>query len=223
VAGIVPATTATIYDVFCSDNNTVPTFETLAWTNDTTRATALTTQDGVLVKTGAVTRRYLGSFRTTGVSGQTEDSAAKRYVWNYAHRVRRPLLRQETTASWTYMTATFRQANANTANQVDVVVGWAESLLSLRLFAMAANDAGAVSTQVRIGEDSTTTAATGCVTQALQNGAAVNIDQVLQAALTKYPAVGRHYYTWLEYGEASGTTIWYGSTYLTGLTGFTEG
>ena len=45
------------YDVFCYDNAGTPTLEFLAWTNDTTRATALVYQDGVLVKSGATTRR----------------------------------------------------------------------------------------------------------------------------------------------------------------------
>lgn len=54
------------YDVFCYANLGVPTLEFLVWTNDTTRATALTLQDGVLVKTGAATRRYLGTFYNQG-------------------------------------------------------------------------------------------------------------------------------------------------------------
>ena len=83
----VPATTATMYDVFCYNNSGAATLEVLAWTNDTTRATALVLQNGVYVKSGATTRRYLGSFRTTGVSGQTEDSVANRFVWNYYNRV----------------------------------------------------------------------------------------------------------------------------------------
>ena len=69
----VPSTTSTVYDVFVYDSSGTSTLELTAWTNLTTRATALAYQNGVLCKTeGAlVTRRYLGSFRTTGVSGQT--------------------------------------------------------------------------------------------------------------------------------------------------------
>lgn len=107
----VPATTSTMYDLFCFDNSGTATLEALAWTNDTTRATALVTQDGVLCKTGALTRRYLGSFRTTTVSGQTEDSLAKRFVWNYYNRIVRPMRVIETTDNWNYTTSTIRQAN----------------------------------------------------------------------------------------------------------------
>ncbi len=55
-----------MYDVFCYANSGIPTLEYLAWTNDTTRATALVLQDGILCKTGALTRRYLGTFYNAG-------------------------------------------------------------------------------------------------------------------------------------------------------------
>lgn len=45
-----------IYDVFVYDNAGTPASETLAWTNDTTRATGLTYQNGVVVKTGDATQ-----------------------------------------------------------------------------------------------------------------------------------------------------------------------
>lgn len=60
-----------LYDVFCYANSDVPTLEFLAWTNDTTRATALTYQDGVFVKTGQTTRRYLGTFYNPGNQSAT--------------------------------------------------------------------------------------------------------------------------------------------------------
>src|SRR6185295_16261184 len=119
----VPATTSQMYDVFIFDNAGTPAIEALAWTNDTTRATALVLQDGILSKTGALTRRYVGSFRTTTVSGQTEDSATKRFLWNYYNRVTKSLMKQGS-SNWTYTTATWRQANADTANQVETIHGF---------------------------------------------------------------------------------------------------
>jgi hypothetical protein len=79
----VPSTTNQMYDVFCYNNSGTPMLELLAWTSDTVRATALVRQNGILCKTGDLTRRYIGSMRTTGVSGQTEDSYLNRLVWNY--------------------------------------------------------------------------------------------------------------------------------------------
>ena len=49
------------HDIFIYDNAGTLTLSATAWTNATTRATALTTQDGVYVKTGATGYRYLGT------------------------------------------------------------------------------------------------------------------------------------------------------------------
>ncbi len=69
------------YDVFAYNNAGVVACEILAWTSKTARATALVLQDGVLSKTGALTRRYLGSFHTTATT-TTEDSLVKRLLFN---------------------------------------------------------------------------------------------------------------------------------------------
>ena len=210
----VPATTATMYDVFVDYNSGTPALSVTAWTNDTTRATALTTQDGILVLTGTLGKRYVGSFRTTGVSGQTEDSAAKRYLWNYYHRMPRPLLKVEATATWTYSTSTMRQANGAAGNQVEIVNGFAEEAIQLTLNALAGNATANVNIQVAIGEDSTTTAS------ASSTGGATVITSgefgAMAAAMNKQPAIGFHYYAWLESGGGSVTTTWYGSTLTTG-------
>lgn len=111
------------YDCFIVDSTLA--LELVIWTNDTTRATALTTQDGVLVKSGATTRRYLGTIRTTNTTGQCEDSMLRRLVWNQYNQIQRPLLAGDATASWTYATATWRQARGSAANQIDWVCGQA--------------------------------------------------------------------------------------------------
>lgn len=227
----VPAVANQMYDVFAFNNAGVATLELLAWTNDTTRATALVrTTTGALAKSGDLTRRYLGSFRTTAVVSQTEDSLVKRYVWNYYNRARRPLLRIETTDSWNYTNTAYQQANAAAANQVDVVVGIAETLLSLRLFGYCTNSAGSLTGQsVAIGEDSTTTAvANQLIHRAIDLADAATRFRQPQAALDKYPAIGRHFYAWLENSTAAGTTTWYGdngtpTSVQSGLSGFIEG
>lgn len=221
----VPNTTSQMYDVFVYDNGGTPTLELLAWTNDTTRATALTTQNGILEKTGALTRRYIGSFRTTTVAGQTEDSLTKRYVWNYYNRVTRPLLRLESTASWAYTTATVRQANASPSNQVEVVVGFAEVPIDVSLNVRATNITGAdfTTTAVCVGEDSTSACSASNVGGAgyVQPATAVNGGVSLVALFNKYPAVGYHVYSWNEWSTASGTTTWLGTN--TGVTNTTSG
>lgn len=201
----VPSTSDTMYDVFVYDNAGTATLELTAWTNVTTRATALTTQDGILVKTGATTRRYVGSFVTTGVSGQAADALHFRGVWNYYNRVPRALKRVDTTNSWTYTTATFQNANASTSNVVGVVVGVAEVTADLYMQHMGAN-AGTVNLWAAIGYDSAT------VPIAVSQGS-VNLSNVpvqLSTRIAHNPAVGYHYYSWLERSTASGTTTWYG-------------
>lgn len=222
----VPAAANQMYDVFVYDNAGALALELTAWTNDTTRATALTTQNSVYVKTGVLTRLYLGSFRTTAVAGQSEDSVTKRYLWNYYHRVSRVLRVREATNSWNYNTATWRQANASTANQVDVVVGVAEVLLSLTLIGDASNSSGvATNFAVGIGEDSTTAPMTTSTGQHAGSAGAAGSYWQTTARVDTYPAIGRHFYAWLEISDANATTSWSGDQVNAnnGITGRIEG
>lgn len=215
----VPATTNTMYDVFVYDNAGTPTLELTAWTNDTTRATALVLQNGVHVKSGATTRRYLGSFRTTGVSGQTEDSLAKRYVWNAYNRVARPMRVLEAANSWTYTTATFRQMNANAANQLDFVQGLDEEAVEAEAVATASNSGGVVQVQIGINIDtvSGSSVASG-VLNGVGNTPAAGVTAIVRASYKGLVGVGRHTIIPTEYSTATGTTTWYGDNGNAGLT-----
>ena len=197
------------YDVFAYDNSGTVTIETLIWTNNSTRATALAYQNGVLVKSGVTTRRYLGTVYINASGGQTEDTMVKRYLWNYYNRVPRPLQKLETTDSWTYTTATYRQANADTANQVDTCVGVAEVLLNLNVLGLAASTQGDNNVTVQVGIDEGGTTANDSTVFSGPEVATYNAKQV-EANLTKYPAVGFQYWVWVEKSTALGTTTWYG-------------
>lgn len=212
------------YDVFIYDNAGTVTLELLAWTNKTTRATALVLQDGVLSKTGALTRRYLGTFHTTATT-TTEDSYAKRLLWNYYNRVSRPLAIFDTTDSWTYDTAAFRQVRATATNQIVVVVGWVEDAVELHAgHAATHSSAGTVITAV--GYDSTTVPITPTAGQILiPNTASATSFAHVSAVVRHFPAVGFHTYAWLE-RAASATTTWYGdggSVFQTGMVGSIKG
>ena len=197
------------YDVFAYDNSGTVTIETLIWTNNSTRATALAYQNGVLVKSGVTTRRYLGTVYINASGGQTEDTLVKRYLWNYYNRVSRPLQKLETTDSWTYTTATYRQANADTANQVDTCVGVAEVLLNLNVLGLAASTQGDNNVTVQVGIDEGGTTANDSTVFSGPEVATYNAKQI-EANLTKYPAVGFQYWVWVEKSTALGTTTWYG-------------
>jgi hypothetical protein len=197
------------YDVFAYNNSGTPTLEMLVWTNDTTRATALALQNGVLVKSGQTTRRYLGTIYTSGANTM-EDSYAKRYVFNYYNRVDRPMRAAlETADSWNYTTATWRQANANTANQLDCVIGVSEDPVTANVTAIVGNtNAGVFPILVGVGVDSTSANSTTILNATMNQ--IVNGKVTATATYNGFPGVGRHTLVWLEYSVASGTTTWYG-------------
>jgi hypothetical protein len=207
----VPSTTVTMYDAFIDYNGGTPALAVTAWTNDTTRATALAVQNGVLVQTGNLDWRYVGSFRTTGVSGQTEDSKVKRYLWNYYHRIPRTLYRHDNTNSWTYTTGTIRQANGSTANQVEAVIGVAEAQLSLKLLGISRNGTLNVNRRIGIGVGTTTAfTATDVVSGPDVSSLPANVQNRQMVFLNSYPPIGWQYYSWNEWSTASGSCIWWG-------------
>lgn len=211
------------HDVFCYANSGVPALEFTAWTSTTTRATALVYQDGVLVKSGTTTRRYLGTFYTTSTTA-TEDSASKRFLFNYYNQV--PCLAQsplETTNSWTYTTATFRQANNNTANKFEFVVGVAENEVKATVLGSAQNSSVGVSMVQGVALDSTTALAANNIGGLATSNVASQPIQLL-SMYSGVPSVGYHYIAWVEYSAATGTTTFFGDSnaptlYQAGLKG----
>lgn len=199
------------YDIFAFDNSGTVTIETLVWTNDTTRATALVLQDGVLVKSGATTRRFLGTIYINSSGGQTDDSYLKRNINNYYNRVDRPMRRLETTATWAYSTATIRQANGATANQLEMVSCFNEDQVDSHVTATSANGTAGNGAGVGIGLDSTSAHATGL----LQGHNVTSVANHLvdhTADLTTFIGIGRHTLVWLEQPDGNGTQTWRGVT-----------
>jgi hypothetical protein len=186
------------YDVFIDYNGGTPALVLGdAWTNDTTRATALAKQGSLVVLTGSTDWRWVGTIRGSA-AGDTEDSVTKRFVWNAYNAVSRRLQKTDTTASWTYNSTTIRQARAESTNQVEIVCGAAVSALKLMLGSTCSGEG--VSIQAGIGEDSTTALAAECAagnysawtaSGGLTVGASYN-------HLFKIAPLGYHYYAWLE-------------------------
>lgn len=196
------------YDVFAWNNAGTVTLETLVWTNDTTRATALAYQDGVLVRSGDATRRYLGTFYSTGTT-TTADSVTNRLLWNYYNRVIRNMVVSDATASWTYSTNTVRQANGSTANQVNLVVGVSEDAVRAGLAYRVRNStATARNCASYIGINSTTSTPVPyniCATvSTIDTGGT-------QVSSTILP-IGRNYIAWLEAGAGIDTQTWTGGS-----------
>ncbi|MDP1695340.1 MAG: hypothetical protein Q8L29_00300, partial [archaeon] len=118
------------YDIFINDLGYL-NLSLISWTNDTARSIDLIKQDGIYVKDGNASMKYLGTIRV--VNGQSEDSTNRRFVWNYYNRVDRSLSISESATSWVNGTSSlFRQANGNSANQVQAVIGVIEDNVELR-------------------------------------------------------------------------------------------
>ncbi len=211
------------YDVFIYDNAGTLTLESLAWSNGTTRATALTTQDGIYVKNGATTRRYLGTFYTTSTTttedsqgGTSSQTGGKRFLWNMYNQVERHLAVIDTTNSWTYATASYRQANAASGNKVEFICGLACNLRA-QVGAFSDSSAASIIVYPGVGIDSTTV-----------NSSQINFGGTPSASVGGFGVsqyvgpvvVGYHAINWLEKGSATGTQNWYGDA---GLTGFQMG
>lgn len=199
------------YDIFAYDNVGTVTLEILAWASATVRATALTTQDGVLVKSGDVTRKYLGTAYAVSAT-QFSDTEYRRLLWNYYNRVNRNLFRQEGAASWNYTNTAIRQANANAANQLEIIAGVQEDFIRI-LLTQCWSNSGAVATCEAvnyIGENGTAGAVSGSARGRSHNiGAGARGENTAQ--LSKLAPLGYNYYTWLESCTIAGTTTWLGT------------
>lgn len=188
------------YDVFVYNNAGALTLElSSAWTNDTTRADALALQDGVYVKSGATTRRYLGTIRASGTN-TTEDSRAKRFVWNNYNRVRKFGKVTSSVTSWTYGTDAWRAANA-TSYIVEFVRGLDED--SVDAFVMVEQNGSAGS--IGIGLD-TATANSAIMYGESQDPTYPSLNMAYYAG---FPGLGYHYLQWIE-RTRTGTTAYYG-------------
>jgi hypothetical protein len=201
------------YDVFGVLSSGALTLTKLAWSSKTARATnVILTQagsEGVYCKSGDATSRYLGTFHTTATT-TTEDSIARRLLWNCYNRVSRQLLATDATNSWTYTTAAFRAANNNTTDgtgRVAVVVGLSEDIVVCRAISFAENNTSGVNALPGIGIDSTTVnSATMYVGATDATGVGDNGTAIYEKTL----AVGYHFIQKEEYSTATGTTTWYG-------------
>ena len=190
-------------DVWLYDNAGTLTLAYTEWSNATLRATALVRQDGVLVKSGSPSYRYLGSVRTSG-AGVTCDTLLKRFVWNCYNRLPRLFEVIETTQDWNYTTAVWRSANGSTANRVQFIIGVSEDMVELTVLAAAYNASNATRA-VGVGLD---------VTNANHSQLKAHIYyagyMVLTSFYNDFPGIGFHFLQWVEFSSAAGTSLWMG-------------
>lgn len=204
------------YDVFVwLDGSTFRATRGPLWTSDTARGTGAGTSQlsmvqGVLVNTVAITNgpaagfgTYVGTVRSDG-SSQLRDTKADRWCWNMYNRRPRGLLRVESTASWTYGTATYRQANAAVANKVTYVCGVAEDLVAVALATYTQDDGGNNTLINDIGVDSLTAAGS---TVRLNPTGGNSVSTGARCEYNDVPGLGYHYLAWLEKASTAAASV----------------
>lgn len=213
------------YDVFVYDASGVVTVDSfVAWTSDIARATALSLQNGVWVKSGDATRRYIGTFRTVsttttvdsgGLAG-TSNTGGQRYVYNHYNQVRRPMAVIDTTANWSYNTNTIRQARATSGNKVEYIsgapAGSTPTLLDCTVCAQVSiNTSVSVAAKVGVGVDSTSSFTPTLGIGLRQEAYSTGITGLpVTGTYSGYPGLGYHYLSWNESGS-DGTCTWGGN------------
>lgn len=204
------------YDVVAYiDSTGLPRLDLMpAWTNDTTRASAIFKINGdVMVNNSSFTSvingdsvqpftaTVVGTIRTTGTT-TVEDSEAKRFVWNRYNRVPRTVRKVDATGAWGYTTGSWRSMNGSTANRVEVVRG--ENIEPVDVANMGASTSSAGgTTSVGVGLDSTSSP-TGS-TPLIGGGGAIAYFQSGVARYNALPGIGYHYFQALEYGASGGS------------------
>ena len=209
------------YDIWAYNNSGTLTLDSTVWTDDTTRATALAYQDGVLVKSGTTTRRYVGTIRITGTTGQTEFTIAptaalggtnnKLFVWNYYNRVPVTAVSRDSTDSWTYAGAAWRSANNSTSNRVSFVIGVAEHPIDALYNVVALGYNNFAYTGVGYDITYAISGAPGI------NGIFTGTNSVAGNAISQYaviPSAGLHYVQAVENGNGSASNTYYGDGLL---------
>jgi hypothetical protein len=185
------------YDIFCYDNGGVPTLEFLIWSSSTARATAIVLQDGVKVKSGAPTRRYLGCFIPVSAT-TTTDSVVLRYLENEYNRVDRPMVGL---FSNNHSPSNTSYDEIGTEIEIKFVMGNNENPVWVGFIGGASNGTPLNSTVTAVAIDSTSVAQSGTEAVTLSS---VTSNQQISASCPVSLAVGYHYVTLI--GAVSGGT-----------------
>jgi hypothetical protein len=196
----------TVFDVFAYIAAGVPALELLAWSTGTARATALAVHstDGYLCKSGAETRRYLGTIVTDAASkfnirfdgGVKAGAESYLGVWNYYNKKIMTFDVNDDTDSWTYATGAWRSYDNNVQNRFQMVMGINEEPTVGEFCAYAA--VSGVGTRFGIGLDSTSALDAHCKFSATY----IDTHTMAVSACVLYsgnPGLGSHYLQLLEY------------------------
>jgi hypothetical protein len=187
------------YDVFGYLSSGVLALELLAWTDGSTRATAVTLQDGRYCKSGDKTRLLLGTFYTVSTT-TTEDSVANRFVSNVYNRVAKNLTYTSLDAGHTYSTKTVRAYNNTSASRVSMVCA-VEAPAIGTVAANIHNSTTGDPVDIFVGVDSTSSSSDDFSAESNSN---TNIIRAAASGATLL-AAGKHDIYMLQRGPSAGT------------------
>jgi hypothetical protein len=212
-----------VYDVFVwNDSGTIRATRGPAWSSDTSRGTGAGTSQvqqiqGIFTNQFAITNgpaanrgTLVGSIRSNA-SAQIVDSKAFRWVSNGYQCVMRQMAIVESTTSWNYTSATFRQANANTADQLDMLQTLGGNQLTANVSATYSNTSTSTFGTVGIDIDSINTTSVINNIANLQYVTVANALVASSAFFNGYTGLGRHIAIWKEESVATGTGTFYGT------------
>ncbi len=207
------------YDIWGYSSGGTLALEATVWTNDTTRATALTTQDGIYCKTGDATRRYLGTVRINSTGGQIDWAPSsngsggvevKATIWNENNRILFSFTNRDVTSSWTHAAnGTWVPLNGSTNNRFTFVLGRSVEQIEADLSVRATTAAGGTGA-VAFGLDITSAPASN----QLFGPTSGTTNTPYVSATAKYAnhiSAGNHYLQALDYSVTQITTF-YGYT-----------
>lgn len=207
-------TANTNYDIFLYFvSNGTAQLSATAWTNDTTRAAPLvrwTVGGGgysFLVDNNTSPRLYVGTIRTAAL-GQSEDSVARRYVWNMYNRKDRRMKAYDSGANYAYTTAAFRELRGGSTpgvSRVEFVTGLAEDSIVATAMSQASNSTIGIPMILGIGLDGTSTSV-GFQSTSVSSVASHPVSPMSSAVVD--PQLGRHFLCAMEYSQATGTCTW---------------
>jgi hypothetical protein len=198
------------YDIFVYDNAGTAALESLVWTNDTTRATALVLQDGVLCKTGALTRRYVGTIYTSATGetqiklGSAASGGGEAYfgIWNMYNRIEVSANVTDSDTFHDYQSATVRSWAGGGVCRIRAIRGLNEDAVTahMRAYVTTATDGFCA---IGIGLDSTSVYGAPKTEVYILSG---RIAGSIGAVYDGVPGLGFHALNGLEAGDGITTT-----------------
>lgn len=231
-------TASNLYDVFLFWNSSVAEIVTgPAWSNSTAGScsrgtgagsTELERKNGLWTNKNEITGRngattytidaykalYVGTIVIDGTNGQISQHVAwgqsrKPGPWNAYNRGRRVLLAGDSTASWTYSTAAWRQSRATAGNTLMTLCGLADEYIdvSFTQFSQITNANGAI---IGVGKNSTSSSS-GQLARNQQPHTGQQ-ELTMTAFFKDLPSIGIHNFNSLEYCVTGGlSTTFYGT------------